>query len=646
MMTHYLHALLLTFLFTSLLFSGIESCGETCQYDSDCPACSEATCCICAPHWNRSIDEMACRPSCERKHKKYVGYPECAKRMDWLSHNWYKQYKEGYMAAGIDGTICSIQRFLRNEINARHGNIEHHCPDPDWEDHSMDIKVNKDGSETFLVYRALRSHKWDNPHVPDEWATRLLNANAASLGGVLGYLHTEVIPDDMREHQDMENHKRKWDYDAIMLFNVTIKTPEAVQTKYANMMGPFTAFDSGRCTGGEAVCDFENSIGAFAPGRQEQTGNPRHAYSNAWWYSFPQCGYCEWPTGEADCTYTYNVVGMFKIDDLVFPHTCPTEDCSGGYSGPCKPDSHPSHCEWWLTDTKEEKSCAPGATACEKQTFEKYIQTGEKEYERNRPTNADDCRIDGRYAATVSGLDFWYYVCERRMCDDRMQLLDKLPLNKSVARGGQGPFEGTCRPGYTIEPGLVKYEPDSPHEKSTCTRLECETKCNEDIGCEAFGWMKDTSECRTYQYGSMAERTPAWWPGSFYHRNARPPPTVSPTVSPTVTTASPTTLSPTKTGETRSPTKAPHKDVVPVTDSPVSINEKAKKHSGTSPTPEILWIFIASLAAVAILAVALFAYCRFRANRDTSEKALLLQDNNSGEYIPPDGVQMNYAGDH
>lgn len=278
--------------------------------------------------------------------------------MNWMSHNWYHPNRiDQYKLAGIDGTVCSIQKYLSNEVNSIKGNIEQHCPNPDWVDVSNDKIENADGSKTFLVYRALRSHVWGDLTTPDKWAKRLLNSNCASLGGVLSYLHTEVVPNDMREHDDISNCMRKWDYDAIMVFNVTIKTAPHIKDKYGDMMGPYTAFDAGRCTGGPDVCDFENGLQSFAPGRQEQTGNPRHAYKNAWWYSFPQCGFCDWPTGELGCTYTYNVVGMYKIDDLVFPQMC--KDCAGGHSGPCTPDSGSRNCEWWDIDIKgQKKLCA------------------------------------------------------------------------------------------------------------------------------------------------------------------------------------------------------------------------------------------------------------------------------------------------
>jgi len=643
MIIHYLKILVLNLVFCAWLFAVVDSCKEPCNSDSDCGLCSPNNpCCICAPHWNTSIDNKACRPSCERIHNKYVGYPECKERLEWMHLYWYRvKHTQTYIDGGVDGTICSIQNYIANEVGPK-GNIEAHCPDPYWEDHSMDKVRNKDGSITFLVYRALRSHPWNDPTGRDKWATRLLNANAASLGGVLGYLHTEVVPDDMREQSDKENCLRKWDYDSIMVFNVTIKTPTAFQTTYNNMLGPFVAYDSGRCSAGVTQCDYENVHGAFGPGRQDQSGNTRHKYSNAWWYSFPQCGFCEWPTGEPDCTYTYNVVGRYNIDDLVFPQLWDKTGCKGGTMGPCKDLNEMSDqktCEWWDTDTEEGKSCRTGMTEVSKETFLSWCRAGKKEYVRNRPiANVDDCVHLGDYAQTVGGLDFWYYVCESRMCNDRMQLLDKLPLDTSWFQAGEGPTPEQCRPGYTIEPGKTKWNPDtSVHTTQTLSRDKCEAKCTADIGCEAFAWTKSNEECRIYQYGSLMEQGPDWWSGNyFYHRNIRPaptsapPPTLFPTPFPTTTTTP--TLSPTQSpldpGMTTSPTPLP---------TPIP-NERAGAGGdeiGGKDANSVLWIFVALLTAIAVVAVGLFVVCRLRTKQDNREKELLLQDDTTGNYQPP-----------
>ena len=44
----------------------------------------------------------------------YKGYPDCQGRMDWMKKNW-DQYT--YTSQGVDGSACSIQRYLHEENN-------------------------------------------------------------------------------------------------------------------------------------------------------------------------------------------------------------------------------------------------------------------------------------------------------------------------------------------------------------------------------------------------------------------------------------------------------------------------------------------------------------------------------------------------
>jgi len=46
----------------------------------------------------------------------YTQWPECQGRMNWMEQNWNRpQYIANYQAAGVDGTPCSIQKYLNEE---------------------------------------------------------------------------------------------------------------------------------------------------------------------------------------------------------------------------------------------------------------------------------------------------------------------------------------------------------------------------------------------------------------------------------------------------------------------------------------------------------------------------------------------------
>lgn len=157
--------------------------------------------------------------------------------------------------------------------------------------------TNTDSSITFDVFRAVTTSS--------PYATKLTNVNAGDAAGALKYLHDEVVPFDMIETADCQ---RKFGIDAIARFRVTVKNPGAAPGQLPNLAG-FAAYDSGVCTATPALC-------GTPVGYQTQAPGARGAY-DAYWFSFNQKGLCDHPTGAQDCTYSYALVGMVKIDELV-----------------------------------------------------------------------------------------------------------------------------------------------------------------------------------------------------------------------------------------------------------------------------------------------------------------------------------------
>lgn len=217
---------------------------------------------------------------------------------------------------------------------------------------SSEFTLNDDGTTTFFVYRAITTG--------NEYEFKLINCNAGSEGGVLSYLHDEVVAYDMIEKA---NCRRKFGIDSITKFRVTMKNPPEVG-KWA----PFAAYDYGVCT--PPWCNEFQANKGFAVGMQSQSANPRNEYSGQW-YSFPQKGLCSYPTGTKYCTYSYEVVGSISIDELV-----------GIKQG-------------W-------------------KDFASFCRAGQKEYDRISRSNP---------CSYTAALQFWQDPCNKQRCDNRQQYL-------------------------------------------------------------------------------------------------------------------------------------------------------------------------------------------------------------------------------
>jgi hypothetical protein len=162
---------------------------------------------------------------------------------------------------------------------------------------------------TFYMYRVSGDTDW-----PIE------NVNAASLGGVLWYLHNEVVT----------GKPRKFGITRMRRYKVQVAGTRAL-AKLNMTFGVRFAWDTQECTGAgpfssKEECDAQfkkygyfigcNNLGSY-PFPTAAKGFPNH-YPEAVWYSLPRKGRCHGrPTGEDNCTYNFEEVGNMTIDELV-----------------------------------------------------------------------------------------------------------------------------------------------------------------------------------------------------------------------------------------------------------------------------------------------------------------------------------------
>jgi hypothetical protein len=148
------------------------------------------------------------------------------------------------------------------------------------------------------------------------------NVNTASLGGVLWYLHNEVIV----------AKPRAFGITVMRRFKVQVAGTRAL-AKLNMTFGVRFAWDSQVCTGAgpwawpsECEAQFKkyghfigcNNLGEY-PFPTAAKGYPSY-YPEAVWYSLPRNGRCHGngrPTGEDNCTYNFEEVGNITIDELV-----------------------------------------------------------------------------------------------------------------------------------------------------------------------------------------------------------------------------------------------------------------------------------------------------------------------------------------
>ncbi|CAJ1394467.1 unnamed protein product [Effrenium voratum] len=287
---------------------------------------------------------------------------------------------------------------------------------------------------TFYMYRAVG----DTVYPP-------MNVNAANLAGVMWYLHNEVV----------ERTPRKFGITKIIRFKVQTRATQPLWEKGMNF-GVRFAFDSGQATGpfecgrdkyGPKLCQgpFNRSfdvgmhngsvVGAFEwdtygyfVGCNKLGHFPfptyKIYYPGAVWWSLPgPCpsknytdwtdwckerepgGYCdETPTGQGNCTWTYEDAGEITIDELTGIRNYSAFMASGRKEYMRGPDRGFGW-TWW--DSKKDVLANEWRLMLAQELFAKKYPNSTPEYELHEP----ECDFNMRKFYEDKG----YYVAE---CED------------------------------------------------------------------------------------------------------------------------------------------------------------------------------------------------------------------------------------
>jgi len=144
------------------------------------------------------------------------------------------------------------------------------------------------------------------------------NVNSANVGGVLRYMHDEVV----------FSCPRKFQITRVLRFKITVHATSALP----NNFGPFVAFDQGRCT--VPNCPNLWARYGYVVGCQPQGTSVAHYPNGVWfsvpgscpsqefWKKSPECkqrepgGHCNNPDGSRDCTWHAEAAGEISVDEL------------------------------------------------------------------------------------------------------------------------------------------------------------------------------------------------------------------------------------------------------------------------------------------------------------------------------------------
>lgn len=274
---------------------------------------------------------------------------------------------------------------------------------------------------SFRVYRAIDSRLLGGSL--GDAGTHLENTDAGSAGGVLGYLHSEVVPSS-----DVPGTGRRFnDIDAIAVFEVRVLNVRRARLFAsndppgdANLFGPYMAFNRGMAMPPRAR-DQIASYGAYV-GIQDQGHNPRHAYPGDWYSFVGACPFSHWvggqkpspcpttpaldgichvagtPDGTPLCQYSYSYCGYVPLDDLV-----------------------------GIT-SKSEPLCRTGRTPRPCADYADFRRSGGVEYAAG-PDDTMEC-ADAK--GPESGLPFWRGRCDPEKAMARMRILTDAPLVMSA----------------------------------------------------------------------------------------------------------------------------------------------------------------------------------------------------------------------
>jgi hypothetical protein len=276
---------------------------------------------------------------------------------------------------------------------------------------------------SFRVYRAIDSRLLGGSF--GDAGTRLGNTNAASAGGVLGYLHSEVVP----SFAVPPTGRRLNGIDAIAVFEVHVLNvsvariyPSYHPRSDVNLFGPYMAFNNGVAMPPQAH-DQIVSFGAYV-GIQDQANHPRHAYPGDWYSFVGACPLSPWkrndatgqrekpspcptslalegicpassaPDGTPLCQYTYSYLGYVRLDDLVGITSKDHPLCQEG---------------------SQKRACAD---------YTDFQRNGGVEYSAG-PSTKVDCA--GEQVAET-GLPFWRGRCDPEKALTRIRALTQAPL--------------------------------------------------------------------------------------------------------------------------------------------------------------------------------------------------------------------------
>ncbi|CAE7943426.1 unnamed protein product [Symbiodinium sp. KB8] len=198
--------------------------------------------------------------------------------------------------------------------------------------------VKADGPASMTFYQYSAQSKYD----PDRhWE----NMDMASLGGVLFYLHNEVVGNNGEQLVDGKR-TTKFSIDRIVRFKVTVHNTDALWKQFRSQFGQFIQFDYGQATFGmpnhvkkcndiwtkfgfevgcqpvpESTSGYEGGYWTSYPGTcpsmpftddSPQGGAKKTAACKAQW----QGGECPEPDGTPDCTWHVEPAGYVMLDEL------------------------------------------------------------------------------------------------------------------------------------------------------------------------------------------------------------------------------------------------------------------------------------------------------------------------------------------
>jgi hypothetical protein len=273
---------------------------------------------------------------------------------------------------------------------------------------------------TVRVYRAIDSRLLGGSM--GNAGTLLGNTNAASAGGVLGYLHSEVIPSFAVPRATGRRHNG---IDAIAVFEVQVLNVRRARLSKSsdppgmvNAVGPFMAFNGGEATPPNAREQIA-TYGAYV-GVQDQTRHPRHAYPGDWYSFVGVCPFSRWGTG--------------ANGNRGKPSPCPTTPVLDGIcdaATPAGPDGTPL-CQYTYTylgyvpiddlvgiTSKSEPRCATNGAPRPCADFGDFRANGGVEYSAG-PDVTVDCADD---QSPETGLPFWRGRCDPERARARMRAL-------------------------------------------------------------------------------------------------------------------------------------------------------------------------------------------------------------------------------